>query len=169
VIIFGVDPGTASTGFGVIHADGRGSLAAKDYGVVATAPRQPPESRLARIYRGLIELIDEHGPDVVVIEELFFKNNVSTGIAVAEARGVAMLAAAHADLPVVSYKPAEVKQAISGIGTASKEQVRYMTKVLLRLAELPKPDDAADALAIAVCYAQRGPAEARIARAASAT
>ncbi len=169
MVIFGVDPGTATTGYGVIEATGSARITAVAYGVVTTPPRSAPELRLQEIHRQLGELILQHGPDAVAIEEIYFKNNISTGIAVAQARGVAMLAAAHAGIAVASYKPAEVKQAISGSGNAAKNQVRYMTQVLLALPEKPHPDDAADALAVAVCHAQRAPAEARIAEAAAAT
>lgn len=169
MIILGVDPGTASTGFGVIVDDGSRGLYASAYGVVTTLPGQSAERRLAQIYGELATVIREHKPDVVAVEELFFKRNVSTGIAVAQARGVALLAAAHADLAVVGYKPAEVKQAISGVGNAAKDQVRYMTQELLRLDTMPQPDDAADALAVAVCHAHRYVAEMRIAQASATT
>ena len=167
MVVLGIDPGTARTGYGVVALNDRGSLESRAHGVVSTSPSLSPEARLAEIYDALSALIREHRPDIVAIEEIFFKNNVTTGIGVAQARGVAMLAAAHAGISVVGYKPAEVKQAVVGVGRATKDQMRYMTRVLLGLREKPKPDDAADGLAVAICHLHRAPAVARIAKVAT--
>ncbi|MDA1192338.1 MAG: crossover junction endodeoxyribonuclease RuvC [Candidatus Poribacteria bacterium] len=160
--VLGVDPGTATTGYGVVALGSRTTLKHEAHGVITTPTNLSPEKRLALIYEGLTTIIREYEPDVVAIEELFFKNNITTGIKVAQARGIAMLAAAHAGLEVAHYKPAEVKQGIAGVGNATKEQIRYMTKVLLGLPDKPKPDDAADGLAIAICHLYRGRAQARL-------
>jgi crossover junction endodeoxyribonuclease RuvC len=151
-------------GYGVVSSDERGRLAHHSHGVFRTAPSLSAEARLASLYADVARLLKSCDPDVAAVEELFFKNNVTTGIGVAQARGVVLLACAHADVPVVSYKPAEVKQGVVGAGRATKEQVQYMVRVLLGLRETPKPDDAADALAIAICHLHVGSATGRITR-----
>lgn len=168
MLVLGIDPGTATTGYGLVANARSGVLAHHGHGVILTPAGEEAHLRLARIYDQLAALIRETSPDAVAVEELFFKQNISTGIAVAQARGVVLLAAAHADLPVAGYKPAEVKQAVVGVGRASKDQVRFMTKTLLGLPDLPKPDDAADGLAVAICHVHRGPAESRLLSALSA-
>ena len=168
MLVLGLDPGTATTGYGLVANARSGVLAHHGHGIISTPAGEEPHKRLARIYDELSALIRDSSPDVVAIEELFFKQNITTGIAVAQARGVMLLAAAHADLPVASYKPAEVKQGVVGVGRATKDQVRFMTKTLLGLPGRPKPDDAADGLAIAICHVHRGPAESRLLSAVSA-
>jgi crossover junction endodeoxyribonuclease RuvC len=152
VIVLGIDPGTAMTGYGLVRRDG-GRLRALDYGCLETiSDRELPE-RLLLIHRGVSELIAEHSPQVVGVERLFFNRNVQTAFAVGQARGVVLLAAAQAGLPVYEYGPHEVKSAVTGYGRAPKDQVQRMVQVILGLASLPTPDDAADALAVAVCLA----------------
>lgn len=164
--VVGIDPGTATMGYGVVSVDERGGLVHRVHGVFTTSPDRPDEERLASLYADVARLLKEYEPDAAAVEELFFKNNVTTGIGVAQARGVALLACAHAEVPVVGYKPAEVKQGVVGAGRATKEQVQYMVRVLLGLRETPKPDDAADALAIAICHLHAAPATARAAKSA---
>jgi crossover junction endodeoxyribonuclease RuvC len=151
-ITFGIDPGTALLGYGVIRDGDPASLI--DHGVLETTSDQPMPSRLETLYDGVCRLIRTYQPSTVVIEQLFFARNVTTALAVGQARGVAMLAAAQSRLPVVEYKPAEVKQAVAGYGRADKPQMQEMVRVLLGLDEVPWPDDAADALAVALCHVQ---------------
>jgi crossover junction endodeoxyribonuclease RuvC len=152
VRVIGIDPGTARLGFGVIDADR--AYEAVDYGIIETVPSSPMHERLLGLYSELRLLLSEYKPDVMAIEQLFFSRNVTTAIAVGQARGVAMLAAAQAGIDVIEYTPAEVKQAISGYGNADKQQVQQMVKILLDLDSVPHPDDAADALAVALCHGQ---------------
>lgn len=154
--VLGIDPGTATTGFGlVVGADGRAQdLELVDYGVIRTAASTPMPDRLREIYEGLGELIEELRPDAMAVEELFFSSNVTTAITVGQARGVILLAGAQAGLPVHGYKPNEVKQAITGYGAADKQQMQDMVRMLLHLPAPPRPDDAADAIAIALCHLQ---------------
>ena len=158
MLVLGLDPGTATTGYGLVANARSGVLAHHGHGIISTPAGEEPHKRLARIYDELSALIRESSPDVVAIEELFFKQNITTGIAVAQARGVMLLAGG----------PAEVKQGVVGVGRATKDQVRFMTKTLLGLPDRPKPDDAADGLAIAICHVHRGPAESRLLSALSA-
>lgn len=151
--IFGIDPGTAITGFGVIAVD-NGKFSFLDAGVIRTPAKQALEMRLETIYADLSELIKEHSPDFIAIEQIYFANNVKTAISVAQARGVAMLAAIHGGGEVAEYTPLQIKQAITGYGRAEKKQMQDMVKVLLGMNEISKPDDAADALAIAICHGQ---------------
>ncbi|MBX5444683.1 crossover junction endodeoxyribonuclease RuvC [Sphaerobacter sp.] len=151
-IILGVDPGTALLGYGLVV--GNDQPQALEYGVLSTPSSERMPARLLKLYEGLSALIRRHAPDVVVIEELFFSRNVTTALSVGQARGVVLLAAAQAGVPVVEYKPAEVKQAVAGYGKADKAQMQEMVRLLLNLDEVPKPDDAADALAVALCHAQ---------------
>jgi crossover junction endodeoxyribonuclease RuvC len=152
VLILGIDPGTAITGYGVIETVGN-RLLFRDYGVIRTEAGTKLEKRLVQVYDGMSRLIDHWKPDEVAIEELFFNKNTRTALTVGQARGVLLLAAAHQGLPVGEYTPLQVKQAVVGNGRAEKQQVQYMVKVLLNLVSIPKPDDAADALAIAICHA----------------
>jgi crossover junction endodeoxyribonuclease RuvC len=152
VRVLGIDPGTARLGFGVVDADD--DYTAVSYGTVETSADSPMPMRLLQLHNELTALIGASRPQVVAIEQLFFSRNVTTAIAVGQARGVAMLAAAQAGLNVVEYTPAEIKQAISGYGNADKHQVQAMVRMLLGLEEIPRPDDAADALAIALCHGQ---------------
>jgi len=161
MIALGVDPGTALLGYGVVTTEPE--PAAVTFGVIETKPDRPMPQRLAILFDQLSELIESYRPDVLAVEQLFFARNVTTAIAVGQARGIVLLAAARADVPVVEYSPAEVKQAVVGYGKAEKRQVQEMIRLLLRLDELPQPDDAADALAVAICHVQTAPFLARAA------
>lgn len=152
MIILGVDPGYATLGYGIIKQLGN-RFQAVTYGVFTTAPDLEPHQRLCKIFDSLQDLIAEFQPGAMAVEELFFNKNVNTAIQVGQARGVILLAGAKAGLPIFEYTPLQVKQAVVGYGVATKMQVRQMVKILLNLSELPKPDDAADALAVAICYA----------------
>jgi len=150
--VLGIDPGTATTGFGLITENNIG-LQVIDYGVISTPPDLPMEKRLLIIYNRLLELIDLHQPDSCAVEKLFFQRNVTTAISVGQARGVILLALAARNVKYAEYTPLQVKQAVTGYGVANKRQVQIMVQSLLNLAEIPKPDDASDALAIAICHA----------------
>jgi len=152
VLTLGIDPGTAIMGYGFVDGDGR-TLTVGAYGVLTTPKTMPPAERLCALHARLGELIRAHRPDAVAVESLFFNTNVRTAIAVGQARGVALLAAAQAGLSVYEYTPLQVKSAVVGYGKATKEQVQFMTTTLLRLRAVPRPDDAADALAVAICHA----------------
>ena len=145
--ILGIDPGTGICGFGVIENN-----QAIDYGVITTPPHTPLPDRLIDIYDSLHQIIDDNHPDVMAIEKLFFKQNITTGISVAEARGVCLLAAKQHNLPIFEYSPNQIKNAICGYGMAHKPQVQEMVRVHLKLKTVPKPDDAADALAVAIVH-----------------
>ncbi len=149
--MIGIDPGTAITGWGVIEGDGQ-DLKMIAGGAVTTAAGTPLPQRLQIIYRELTDIVAEWQPETSAIEELFFSKNAKTALVVGHGRGVAMLALANAELPVAEYKPLEVKQAITGHGGADKKQMQQMVKLLLGLAEVPRPDDVADALAVAICH-----------------
>ncbi len=152
VRILGVDPGTATTGFGVIESDGRRSRFV-DAGVITTPAGEDMGRRLATIYSELTELIGEFKPGAVAVELLYFAANSTTAMSVGQARGVILLAAAQVSCPVHEYTPLQVKQAVTGYGRATKPQIQQMVKQLLALSEIPKPDDAADGLAIALTHA----------------
>lgn len=149
--ILGIDPGTATTGFGIIEVADHETRAI-DYGVISTHKDLPMPERLAELHRDLNKLIKTHRPDSCVVEQLFFARNVTTAITVGQARGVVLLAAAQAELEIAEYTPLQVKQAVTGYGQATKKQVQEMVKTILGLKEIPKPDDAADALAIALTH-----------------
>ena len=149
--ILGIDPGYGITGFGLIEAQ-RGQFRLLRCGAITTPPNTDFSWRLEVIYNDMVELLRLTKPDVVAIEELFFGHNVTTGIGVAQSRGVILLAIRQAGLPIYSYKPMQVKQALVGYGSATKHQMQDMTKRLLHLNAMPKPDDAADAIAIALCH-----------------
>ena len=151
MLVLGIDPGTAITGYGLVREDDEG-LALVGCGVITTPSDQPLPQRLQTIYHGLAAIIGQHRPDQVAVEELFFSRNVRTALSVGQARGVVLLAAAEAGLPLHEYKPLEVKQAIAGYGGADKRQVQEMVRMLLQLERVPEPDDAADAVAVAVCH-----------------
>jgi len=151
VLVLGIDPGTATTGYGVVNSEG-GALSLVSYGVIETPAGTPLPERLQMIYRGVTEVVRRCGPAEAAVEELFFSKNARTALAVGHGRGVALLALADAGLPVSEYKPAQIKQAITGYGQADKRQMQEMVRLLLGLESLPKPDDAADALAIAICH-----------------
>lgn len=152
MLVVGIDPGLATTGYGVIRELAQGDLEVVDYGVILTPVDEPMGQRLLRLYKQLKELIILHQPESGAVEKLFFQRNVRSAMAVGQARGVVMLTLAETGLPVMEYNPMEVKQAISGYGRASKEQMQRMVSTLLRLQDIPRPDDAADALAIAICH-----------------
>jgi len=152
MLILGLDPGLATTGYGLVTESPDGDLALVSYGAIITAAGQPLPGRLLAIDHDLASLISIHRPDAVAVEELFFSRNVTTALAVGQARGVALLAAARAELPVYEYRPMEVKQAITGYGKAPKRQVQEMVRMLLDLDHIPRPDDAADAIAVAICH-----------------
>lgn len=151
--ILGIDPGVAIVGFGLIESD-RGTLRMLQYGTITTPAGLPLAARLAQINRDIEELIGTFRPDEISVEELFFSKNITTGIAVAHARGVILCAAEKKKIPIYEYTPMQVKQAVAGYGLADKKQVMDMTRRLLKLKSVPRPDDAADALAIALCHAR---------------
>lgn len=152
MLVLGLDPGIAITGYGLVKESPSGDLSCVTYGTVTTPAGQPTPGRLLSIDRELGALIEKYEPDVVAVEELFFCRNVTTALIVGQARGVAILSAARAGVPVHEYKPAEVKQAVTGYGRAPKTQVQEMVRLLLNLEQVPQPDDAADAVAVAVCH-----------------
>ena len=152
MIIMGIDPGTAITGYGVVEKQGN-RVTYVTCGAILTDKNAPMPERLLTIYTEINRLLDVHKPDVMATEQLFFSNNVTTAMQVGRTVGVALLTAAQRGLEWVEYRPMEVKMAVVGYGAAEKKQVQYMVKQLLNLAKVPKPDDAADALAIAVCHA----------------
>lgn len=149
-IIIGFDPGLADTGFGVVEETGN-RLKCLTYGSIKTPARTLIGGRLEKIYQEVCALIKKHQPDLIAIEQLFFSRNVSSALLVGQARGVVLLAAEQHKLPVIEFTPNQVKQAVSAYGAAGKTQVQKMVKIILHLKELPKPDDAADALAVAIC------------------
>ncbi|MDQ0339515.1 crossover junction endodeoxyribonuclease RuvC [Caldalkalibacillus uzonensis] len=163
MIILGIDPGIAIVGFAVVQKDGR-RLKPLQYGTLTTKPDLTTPARLRQIYRGMTTLLSEYKPDVLAIEKLFFNRNVTTAFTVGQARGVMLLAAEEAGVPVVEYTPLQVKQAVVGYGVAEKRQVQEMVKMLLGLSERPKPDDAADALAVAICHAHSVQLEGQLLR-----
>lgn len=160
MLTLGIDPGTARMGFGLV-ADGD-QLSVVEFGVFETSSSAPMTDRLLELHRSVSALITSHRPDALAVEQLFFARNVTTAIAVGQARGVVLLAAAQAGIPVAEYTPSEVKQAVAGYGKADKPQMQEMVRLILRLDDIPRPDDAADALAIAVCHAQTAPFRASI-------
>jgi crossover junction endodeoxyribonuclease RuvC len=151
VLILGIDPGTAITGYGLVREDDA-MLTLVDFGVITTPASQSLPARLQTLYQGLTGVVHTHQPAAAAVEELFFSRNVRTALSVGHARGVALLALADAGLPIYEYKPLEVKKAIAGYGGADKQQVQEMVRMLLHLDRVPQPDDAADAIAIAVCH-----------------
>lgn len=154
MLILGIDPGTAITGYGLVKEYPDGTLEAVDFGVFRTAANTPMAERLLDLYQQLTDLLENYQPDEAAVEELFFGKNVTTGIKVAQARGVILLALAQAQLPIAEYKPLSIKMTLTGYGGADKSQMQEMTRQLLNLAEIPKPDDAADGLAIAITHIQ---------------
>lgn len=151
MIIMGVDPGYATLGYGIVKKTGN-RFQALTYGVITTEPGMPVHQRLCKIYDALQDMIAEHQPQVMAVEELFFNRNVTSAIQVGQARGVVLLAGAKAGIPVFEYTPMQIKQGVAGYGLAKKMQVRQMVKVLLNLSDLPKKADSADALAVAICH-----------------
>lgn len=152
--ILGLDPGTAIVGYGIVE-ERAGEVALVTYGALKTAPNDGDTARrLQLIYQGINELLAEFEPDAAAVEQLFFGRNITTAISVGQARGVLLLALANAGIPVAEYSPPKIKEAVSGYGNASKEQVQFMVQNLLGLDEVPKPDDAADGLAVALTHYQ---------------
>jgi crossover junction endodeoxyribonuclease RuvC len=152
MLVIGIDPGTATTGYGLVRENEDGSLEVVDYGVVLTLPERSMPQRLLELYTQLKEILLLHRPQSGAVEKLFFQRNVRTAISVGQARGVALLALAEAGIPVAEYTPLEIKQAVAGYGGAEKNQVQQMVRALLGLPDIPRPDDAADALAVAICH-----------------
>jgi len=152
MLVLGIDPGIAITGYGLIRTDRHNEYVLKDYGVITTPAGIEEGARLEMLYDQMTDLIHLHRPDYGALEKLFFQKNVRTANSVGQARGVAMLTLAQAKCPVREYTPNEIKQTVCGYGNAGKAQVQRMVQALLQLAELPKPDDAADALAVAITH-----------------
>jgi crossover junction endodeoxyribonuclease RuvC len=163
VIVLGIDPGVANTGYGIVAHD-RGRLVALDGGVVETPAGQDTGARLAMIHARIGELMDGYRPDALAIEDLYFGANARSAFAVGQARGVVILAAGQRAIRTSSYTPQQVKAAVCGSGNAAKDQVQRMVQTLLALPELPKPDHAADALAVAICHANGAPLQAALQR-----
>lgn len=152
MIVLGVDPGAGTTGYGVVAADGDGAVALLECGVVRTSSAEPLAQRLREIYQGLADVIERHAPDAMAVEGVFFARNARSTVILGHARGAALLAGSMADLRVAEYSPTEVKNAITGTGRATKEQIQYMVQQLLRLKSAPRPADAADGVAVALCH-----------------
>lgn len=151
-LALGIDPGTATTGYGLVRLMPDGELVAVSFGIISTPKDATPSARLEMLYNNLRKLLKQHKPDTAAVEKLFFSRNVTTGIAVGQARGVVLLALQQAGLEVFEYTPKEVKNAVAGYGGADKHQVQEMVRALLQMDSIPKPDDAADALAIAITH-----------------
>lgn len=160
MIVIGFDPGTARLGYGVVESDH--DPRAIDFGVIVTDAKSPMANRLLDIYEAVGTLIDRYQPTAVAVELLFFARNVTTAMTVGQARGVVLLAAAQRVIPVAEYAPSEVKQAVVGYGKADKRQMQEMVRMVLGLSVSPSPDDAADALAVAICHIQTAPLRSRI-------
>lgn len=155
MLTMGIDPGTALLGYGLV--EGTAAPRAVAFGVIETTKQSQMAERLLHLYTEVRQLLDRYQPNVLAVEQLFFSRNVTTAIAVGQARGVVLLAAAQAGIPVVEYTPAEIKQAVAGYGKADKPQMQEMVRMILGLDRVPQPDDAADALAVALCHAQTAP------------
>lgn len=154
--IIGFDPGLAIIGYGVLDVDDRGNKTVVDYGVITTPKEESFPVRLALIYESVTKLIEKYFPDEIAAEELFFNTNITTGINVAHARGVLLLAAVHSCGRLYEYTPLQIKQAMTGYGRADKKQIQEMVRIYLNLSKIPRPDDAADALAVALTHIQTG-------------
>ena len=152
MVILGIDPGLATVGFGIVDYF-RDSFGVIEYGAILTCAGEKTENRLSEIYDGVCELCRTYSPAAISIEELFFNSNRKTAVAVCQARGVILLAAKKCGVPIYEYTPLQIKQAVTGYGRAEKTQVQYMVKNILKLRTVPKPDDTADALAMAICHA----------------
>ena len=152
MIVLGIDPGTAVTGYGVVKGERMSQSVLIECGVIRTRPRDPLASRLKEIHDGVVELIERHRPDALAIEDVFYARNVRTTIVLGHARGVILLAAANAELEIAEYPPAEIKKTVVGTGAATKEQVQFMVMRLLRLKSPPQPADASDGVAAALAY-----------------
>jgi len=168
MLVLGIDPGIAITGYGLIQTGARDAYQCIDFGVVTTPPNLADYERLKILFDELTALISQHNPDSSAVEKLFFQKNIRTAVSVGQARGVAMLILAQAKLPVKEYTPNEIKQTVCGYGNAGKRQVQRMIQTLLNLDSLPKPDDAADALAVAICHIHNQSFTDRVQQAGSA-
>jgi crossover junction endodeoxyribonuclease RuvC len=155
LLVLGIDPGTAITGYGVVERLADGSLRLRECGVIRTSPRSSLPARLRQIFEGVSELMDRHEPSAIAVEGIFFGKNARTAMVLGHARGAVLLAAALNEMDVAEYPPAEVKSAIVGTGRATKHQVGFMTQKLLKLREPPRPEDAADGVAVALCHCFR--------------
>ncbi len=164
MLAIGIDPGTAITGYGLVRENESGDLEAVDWGVILTPAKTPIAERLEQIYSSLEEILVRHKPQSAGVESLFFQRNVSTAMSVGQARGVLLLALQKAEIPVSDYNPKEIKLSITGFGGADKSQMQSMVRTLLSLPEIPEPDDAADALAVAICHIQLAKHEALLQR-----
>ncbi|MDF1500834.1 MAG: crossover junction endodeoxyribonuclease RuvC [Anaerolineales bacterium] len=162
MLVIGIDPGTALTGFGLVRRKRDASLELVEYGVIRTSARQPMARRLVKIHTELVSLLERFQPTEAAVERLFFQKNVTTAISVGQARGVVMLALASVGLTIEEYTPQDIKLAVTGYGAADKGQMQRMVKTLLTMDEIPKPDDAADALAVAICHAHNAALCARL-------
>ena len=151
-LALGIDPGTATTGYGLVRLSPEGELHSVRYGIISTPKDATASARLVMLYDQLCDLLKQHKPDTAAVEKLFFARNVTTALAVGQARGVVLLALEQAEIETFEYTPKEVKQAVVGYGNAEKKQVQEMVRALLQLDSIPKPDDAADALAIAITH-----------------
>jgi len=160
----GIDPGTATTGYGILETDSD-SIKVVDYGCIKTSSKEPSDVRLKKIYSDMKKLISKYKPGSVVVERLFFGANTKTAMAVGQARGVILLAASQAGVEIAEYTPLEVKMALTGYGRADKNQMQQMVKRLLKLKTIPKPDDAADALAVALCHINSDGFNSKVSRA----
>ncbi len=162
MLVLGIDPGTAITGYGLVSKEDD-ALTLVDYGTITTPQEAPLPQRLQTIYRELREIVSQHQPTAAAVEKLFFSKNVRTALSVGQARGVALLAVADAGLPLHEYTPLQVKQSVVGYGRATKEQVQKLVQMLLDLDFVPQPDDAADAIAVAICHIHSARLEAMLA------
>jgi crossover junction endodeoxyribonuclease RuvC len=163
-IILGLDPGTARMGYGIVLQRGN-RLSALDFGIISSPSGEPAHHRLSQVFDEVAGLLERHRPDAAAVESLFFNVNVRTALSVGQARGVALLACSKAECALFEYTPQQVKQAVAGYGRADKRQVQEMVRVLLGLPEIPRPDDAADALGVAICHAHTRGFRGRLARA----
>jgi crossover junction endodeoxyribonuclease RuvC len=154
--VLGIDPGTATMGWGLVEDDSHGGLQLVDYGALTTPKTLSLAQRLVLLYDGLSAIVDRYRPDTAAVEELFFSKNVTTAISVSHARGIVLLALAQHNVPVDEYRPMAIKQGVTGYGHADKAQIQEMVRLQLGLDTVPRPDDAADALAIAICHAYAG-------------
>jgi crossover junction endodeoxyribonuclease RuvC len=152
VIVLGIDPGTANTGYGVVKGDGLGTVSLVECGVIRTRAREPLPSRLLEIYDGVAELLQRHKPDALSVEDVFYAKNVRTTVVLGHARGVVLLAGQQAGVPIFELPPSVIKKAVVGTGAATKEQVQFMLTRLLRLKSVPQPSDAADGVAAALAH-----------------
>jgi len=153
MIILGIDPGIATTGYGIVSKKHKNDLFFVDYGVITTSPKKTAGERLEQIYSEVAAIIKKHKPDILAIENVYFFKNLKTIIPVSQAKGVVILAAAKKNLPICEFTPPQVKTTITGYGKAEKKQMQHMIRHILKLREIPKPDDAADALGVAICGA----------------